>query len=109
MVIKMATERELRGKKTSRNAPKAVLSNDLNVPTSDSNAKECVINDDVSKEKDLVRCFCGNNEDFREMLVATYVLDGFTFVAGVSRKMWTCSPKGSLFAVFAWPPKLYHC
>ena len=63
----MASERELRGKKTARNASETVHINDSNVPTSDSNAKECVINDDVSEEKDLVRCFCGNDQDFGEM------------------------------------------
>ena len=66
-MIKMASEREVQGKKTTRNASEADPINDLNVPTSDSNAKECVINDDVSEEKDLVRCFCRNDQDFGKM------------------------------------------
>ena len=63
----MASERELRGKKTAWNASETVPINDSNVPTRDSNAKECAINDDVSEEKDLVRCFCGNDQDFGGM------------------------------------------
>ena len=63
----MASEWELRGKETAWNASEAVPINASNVPTSDSNAKECVINDDVSEGKDLVQYFCGNNQDFGVM------------------------------------------
>ena len=75
----MALERELRGKKTAWNASEAVPINDSNVPTSDSNAKECVISDDVSEGKDLVRYFCRNDQDFREMVCCDLCSGWFHF------------------------------
>ena len=75
----MASERKLRGKKTAWNASEAVHSNDSNVPNSDLNAKECVITDDVSERKDLVRYFCANDQDFGEMACCDLCSGWFPF------------------------------
>ena len=62
-MIKMAAGKDQRRKKAAGNAPMTAPSTDL----IDSNDSNDLANDDGPSNKDLVRCFCGNDDDFGEM------------------------------------------
>ena len=87
-MIKMAAGKDQRRKKAAGNAPMTAPSTDL----IDSNDSNDLANDDGPSNKDLVRCFCGNDDDFREMLHAwhAYIYQLVYMYCKCSLLPWPC-------------------
>ena len=92
-MIKMVAGQDQRRKKAAGNTPMTAPSTDL----IDSND---LASDDVPNDKDLVRCFCGNGDEFREM-ASCDVCSGWVSLSmhAIERKHGPARPKGfcSLF------------